>query len=530
MAAFLVIVLLGAAAAKPPPSLLRRPPPSVHDAKSLEPVPFDHGLEVARTSLSCGDHALAVGTYTITSPNHPSNYGNNYDCAYNLTPGSGAGSLSITCSAFNIESHSSCAWDWLRVNGNKFCGTQGPSVSDSASLTIDFHADYSVVKTGYSCTITAASAPPSDSLSCGDHALAVGTYTITSPNHPSNYGNNYDCAYNLTPGSGAASLSITCSAFNIESHSSCAWDWLRVNGNKFCGTQGPSVSNSASLAIDFHADYSVVKTGYSCTITAASGSGATTQAPSGSCSCGVANRASRVVGGVETEVNEYPWQAGLVSPGGTRTWCGGSLINDRYVVTAAHCTSGSTASQIQVLLGDHRISVVDGESRHTVSQIIDHPSYVTHSQGYDISLLKLSSPVAFNSRRATVCLPTAGQTYAGATAIATGFGRLGASQPQATELQEVELPVRSEAECRTSWSFVTGTMICAGGLPAGGKSVCMGDSGGPLVTLENNKYALIGVVSFGRPCAVANTPDVFARVTAVLSWIQSSTTDATYCS
>ncbi|XP_037083662.1 trypsin-like [Pollicipes pollicipes] len=170
------------------------------------------------------------------------------------------------------------------------------------------------------------------------------------------------------------------------------------------------------------------------------------------CSCGVANRASRVVGGVETEVNEYPWQAGLVSPGGTRTWCGGSLINDRYVVTAAHCTSGNTASQIQVLLGDHRISVTDGESRHTLSHIIDHPSYVTHSQGYDISLLKLSSPVTFNSR------------------------------------------------------------------------------GGPLVTLENSKYALIGVVSFGRPCAVANTPDVFARVTAVLSWIQSSTTDATYCS
>ncbi|XP_037091811.1 chymotrypsinogen A-like [Pollicipes pollicipes] len=364
-------------------------------------------------------------------------------------------------------------------------------------------------------------------LACGTHALTTGTYTITSPNYPSNYGNDYDCVYKLTPGSGAATLSISCSAFDIEMHSSCEWDWLRVNGNKFCGSQGPSVSGSSALNIDFHSDYVEVGTGFSCTIRAAAGSGGSS---SGSCSCGVANRASRVVGGVQTEVNEYPWQAGLVDPGQTRTWCGGSLINNRYVLTAAHCTSGKTASQIQVLLGDHRISVVDGESRHTLSQIIQHPSYVTAGKGYDYSLLKLSSPVTFNRRRAAVCLPTAGQTYAGATAIATGFGQLGASQAQATELQEVELPVKSDAQCRTVWNILTSTMICAGGLPAGGKAVCMGDSGGPLVTLENSKYALIGVVSFGQPCALAGTPDVFARVTAVLPWIRSNTADATYCS
>ena len=66
------------------------------------------------------------------------------------------------------------------------------------------------------------------------------------------------------------------------------------------------------------------------------------------CSCGVAQRATRIVGGVETEVSEYPWQAGLVDKGSSTVWCGGSLLNSKWVLTAAHCTDTVTANQIQV--------------------------------------------------------------------------------------------------------------------------------------------------------------------------------------
>jgi len=487
------------------------------------PAPQPYGQ--ARSELACGDHTLAAGTYTIKSPNHPSNYGNNFDCSYNLALGSGVTSLSLSCSAFNIESHSSCAWDWLQVDSTKYCGTTAPSVNSNGAMAISFHSDYSVVRAGYLCTITATGSGGSGSeLACGEYTLAEGTYTIKSPNHPSNYGNNFDCAYNLTPGSGVGTLDLSCSAFNIESHSSCRWDWLRVDGTKFCGTAGPTVSSNSVMNVDFHADGSVVRTGYLCTIEARAG----TSPPCTDC-CGQVNRATRVVGGVETEVNEYPWQAGLVTSGGTRTWCGGSLINDRYVVTAAHCTAGNTASRIEVLLGDHRISVADGETRHTVAEIKDHPSYTSYQNGFDISLLRLATPVTYNTKIAPACLPTAGENYAGAQAIATGFGRVGAGLPQATELQEVQLEVRTQTYCGTQWSFLKASMICAGGTSSGGTSVCNGDSGGPLVTLENNRYALIGVVSFGRPCAFPNTPDVYCRVTEALAWIQSSTADATYC-
>jgi len=443
-------------------------------------------------------------------------------------PGAGVGALALSCSAFNLESHSSCFWDWLQVDGTRFCGTNSPTVSSNGVMTIGFRTDGSVVRSGFLCTIQAtAGSSPSSTLNCGSHVLAQGTYTIKSPNHPSNYGNNYRCRYNLQPGTGVNTLALSCSAFNLESHSRCVWDWLQVGSTKYCGTNSPTVSNNGNMIIYFRTDRSVVRSGYSCTIVAQTGT--TPPSASGGCCCGLVNRATRVVGGKQTEVSEYPWQAGLVSPGGTRTFCGGSLINDRYVATAAHCTAGRTPSRLQVLLGDHRISVADGETRHTVAEIKDHPSYTNYRNGFDISLLRLATPVTYNTKIAPVCLPTAGQTYAGAQAIATGFGRLGAGQPQATELQEVGLEVRTQASCQAVWSFLKPSMICAGGTPSGGTSVCNGDSGSPLVTKENNRYAMIGVASFAVPCAHANIPDVFCRVTEALAWIQSSTADATYC-
>ena len=119
--------------------------------------------------------------------------------------------------------------------------------------------------------------------------------------------------------------------------------------------------------------------------------------------------------------------------------------------------------------------------------------------------------------------------YAGATGVASGYGRVGATQPQATTLQHVEVPVWSQSSCRNKWSQLTSSMICAGGYDQGGRSVCMGDSGGPLVTEVSGRFRLIGVVSYGNPCAVAGWPDVYARVTAALSWISSNTADATTC-
>merc|ERR1712168_467474 len=77
--------------------------------------------------------------------------------------------------------------------------------------------------------------------------------------------------------------------------------------------------------------------------------------PVSSCQCGRANRVAKIVGGVETQENEYPWQVGLLSSqSSSRPFCGGSLISGKDVLTAVHCTAGST-SAAYVVLGEHRL-------------------------------------------------------------------------------------------------------------------------------------------------------------------------------
>ncbi|KAF0289471.1 Trypsin-7 [Amphibalanus amphitrite] len=375
------------------------------------------------------------------------------------------------------------------------------------------------------------------------YTLDPDTYSLKSPNYPYRYPNNANVTITVR-GNDNQIISISCENFNIESAISCKYDYLSVNGQRFCGSTGPNLSGTV-LDIVFKSDEAVRRTGYKCTITVPTGGGsgstaattegttAATGSPSGDQCCGVANRASRIVGGVQTEVNEYPWQAGLVSTGGSRTWCGGTVINNRYVLTAAHCTADlQSASEIQVLLREHRIGTSDGEIRYSVAQIIDHPSYTNASgSGYDFSLLKLSSTIDFSSldnKVAPACLPTGGE-FANVSAIVSGWGTTSSGGSQATVLREVTVQTMTNDQCRRAYgSTINSSMLCAGD-DDGGKDSCQGDSGGPLVTDVSGRYTLIGVVSWGYGCGDVGFPGVYARVTEVTSWIQQKTADASLC-
>ncbi|XP_037084951.1 trypsin-1-like [Pollicipes pollicipes] len=381
--------------------------------------------------------------------------------------------------------------------------------------------------------------PPPDSEDRAVFSLEPGEYYFTSPRFPRSYPNNVFQRYQLRGQQGQV-IDVGCSAFNLEYHSSCAYDFLSFDGDRYCGNLGSiATKSSTDFNIVFKSDYSVRRTGFRCDITVPNSSGgttaattaATTQAPSGDQCCGVPNRASRIVGGVQTEVNEYPWQAGLVSPGGTRTYCGGTVINNRYVLTAAHCTSGDSASQVQVLLREHRIGASDGELRFSVSRIIQHPNYRSPSRsGYDFSLLRLTQTINFaslNNRVAPACLPSSG-AFVNVDAVVSGWGTTSSGGSQATALREVTVRTQSNNQCRQAYSTINDSMLCAG-VSGGGKDSCQGDSGGPLVTPVGGRYNLIGVVSWGRGCALANYPGVYARVTSVTSWIQQNTADASLC-
>jgi len=249
------------------------------------------------------------------------------------------------------------------------------------------------------------------------------------------------------------------------------------------------------------------------------------------CSCGQARRGNRIVNGEETEVNEFPWMAGLVSAWGDSVFCGATLIGSLWVMTAAHCTEGASPGDIEVLLGEHDY-YDDTETvalRVKIARIYNHPGYDAGSIDNDFSLLRLTKHVDFDAHPhiRPACLPEdPAEDYEGFLATVSGWGTTSSGGQVSNYLQKAEVTVLSNEDCNSDQyvygGAVTDKMMCAN-VQGGGTDSCQGDSGGPLVTPNPDFYELIGVVSWGYGCAEADAPGVYARMTTALQWIARTT-------
>ncbi|XP_014253033.1 trypsin-7-like [Cimex lectularius] len=259
------------------------------------------------------------------------------------------------------------------------------------------------------------------------------------------------------------------------------------------------------------------------------------------CPCGLTNKKIRIVGGRETEVNEYPWMALLTYE--NEFYCGGTLLNSKYVLTAAHCTKGFNASKIKVRLLEHDRKT-DTESmtiERKVVSAIKHPGFSLTTLDNDIALLQLDQEVEIDDELMPACLPPPKKSFAGETGIVTGWGVTSASKIRwrgksvkastSPVLRELEVPIMSNEQCRNSEyskSQITDNMLCAG-YEKGGKDSCQGDSGGPLHVVDNDNHMVVGVVSWGEGCAKPKHPGVYCRVNRYLPWILKFTADACQC-
>ncbi|KAJ7990000.1 hypothetical protein DPEC_G00310310 [Dallia pectoralis] len=241
--------------------------------------------------------------------------------------------------------------------------------------------------------------------------------------------------------------------------------------------------------------------------------------------CGNAPLNTKIVGGQNASPGSWPWQVSLQNANGH--FCGGSLINNGWVLTAAHCFPSSDPTGLLVYLGrqsQHSINV--NEVSSSVTKIIVHPSYNSATNDNDVCLLQLSSTVTFTDYIQPVCLAAAGSTfYTDTITWVTGWGDISVGVPLTSPgtLQEVSVPVVGNRECTCLYAgthTITNNMLCAG-LLAGGKDSCQGDSGGPMVSKQGQVWIQDGVVSFGEGCAQPNSPGVYARVSQYEDWINS---------
>nr|XP_004556509.1 trypsin I-P1 [Maylandia zebra] len=241
--------------------------------------------------------------------------------------------------------------------------------------------------------------------------------------------------------------------------------------------------------------------------------------------CGQAPLNTKIVGGQDAPAGAWPWQVSLQASG--RHFCGGSLINNEWILTAAHCFP-NTPSRLTVHLGYESLQSTNtnGVSR-SVSRIIKHSQYNSNSNDNDIALLRLSSTVDFTDYIRPVCLAEEGSVFpAETTTWVTGWGNIrdGVSLPSPGTLQEVSIPIVSNTDCNDAYNGrITSNMMCAG-VTRGGKDSCQGDSGGPLVVKNSSVWVQAGVVSFGIGCAQPNFPGVYTRVSQYQSWINRQIT------
>ena len=175
------------------------------------------------------------------------------------------------------------------------------------------------------------------------------------------------------------------------------------------------------------------------------------------CVCGLANKGkNRIVGGVVTEANEYPWQVGLVNTQGKTPFCGGTLISSQHVLTAAHCTAGKQTIDIEILLGEHDIKD-NSFTRVAISKITDDKKYNKDNLQYDFSILTLTKPVTFTDKIRPACLPSdVTKTYTNEMATVSGWGTTTFQGSQPSKLMEVDVKVITNAQCKTKYPLSIG--------------------------------------------------------------------------
>ncbi|KAL5292132.1 hypothetical protein ACFFRR_011131 [Megaselia abdita] len=235
---------------------------------------------------------------------------------------------------------------------------------------------------------------------------------------------------------------------------------------------------------------------------------------------------SRIVGGNLATAGKFPYQVALeISAPQGRLFCGGSIIDAEWILTAAHCTTG--IYNVKVIAGSLNINPLDSSAQtRTSNQIINHAGFHPVTLINDIALIRVSPPLELNYYAWPVPLASrneVGHVYDQEHVIASGWGRTSDQSSTTNQLRYVDMYTEAQKTCEGFYypGTVTAGNVCTN-TEYGRRTTCQGDSGGPLVLQRTGR--LIGATSFvSQAGCTSGAPAVFTKITHFLDWIQQNT-------
>ncbi|CAF0761875.1 unnamed protein product [Rotaria sordida] len=287
---------------------------------------------------------------------------------------------------------------------------------------------------------------------------------------------------------------------------------------------------SSTAGLDFQIRFCCANSDFTPTTTTT-----TTARPMPSSTCGRAEiqhslKSSRIFGGSHAVRNSWPWQVlyeERKSCGNNQIClgvCGGTLIDSRHVLTAAHCIGTTNPTAITITAGLHNKKNDESDTRQVraVERIFMHPNYNDKTIENDLTILRLAQPVQFNKYVQPACLPGP-EPQPDADVILIGWGALQMGTGAYHELKQTKVKVIGD--CNKYWGQVNEEKQVCVGHTGTGDSACQGDSGGPMLYERNGQWIVSGVASFvsatGCTTYANSRPNVYARVSAYLPWIKS---------
>ncbi|XP_053547477.1 suppressor of tumorigenicity 14 protein [Bombina bombina] len=537
----------------------------ITDSKGKHPGFMAEFSQLPKRTL-CGGY-LRDSNGIITTPHYPAHYPPNIECTWDIqVPGDKYVKVRFNMFYLGDQKDNACLNDYVEINSKRYCGEQKNLVvsSNSSRIVVRFRSDQSYTDTGFTaqylsyepknpcpdqftcksgrCIATALQCDgwndcgdfsDESSCICSEYMFRCTKSQYCKPNFFKCDGVN-DC------GDNSDELECKCPEKNIKcGNGKCIPEAQKCDGTDNCGDGSDESECGKAVATPCTENtyrcknnLCITKKNPECDSENDCTDGS--DEADATCNCGKRpySRKSRIVGGVNADIGEWPWQVSLHTAKDGHT-CGASLVSPSILLSAAHCFQDmqgirySDPAVWTAYLGLHdqakRTSNKDVEVRK-IKRIVAHKDFSDFTYDNDIAVLELERPVTYTDFIQPICIPDSSYDFpAGKSIWVTGWGALSEGGSGAGILQKAEIRIINQTECNKFLDDqLTVRMICAGFL-TGGIDACQGDSGGPLSSVENNgKVYLAGIVSWGEGCARRNKPGVYTKVSKMRDWIKTN--------